>query len=65
MPENTKVFLSEKDNIVDSLRVDTYLNHHGINSIVMKGLDHALFLLYPSWQNQIVETAHEYASQKP
>ncbi|RCI05517.1 hypothetical protein CU098_013428 [Rhizopus stolonifer] len=60
MPENTKIFLSEKDNIIDSMRVDTYLNRHGIESTIMKGLDHASFLFYPSWQNQILDTIQRF-----
>lgn len=62
MPENTRVFLSEKDNIIDSMRVDTYLNHHGVESTVMKGLDHASFLFYPSWQNEILTTIRQFIS---
>jgi hypothetical protein len=64
MPKNTKVFLSEKDNIVDSMRVDTYLNHHGIDATVMKGLDHASFLFHRSWQNEMLATIHQFVNQK-
>lgn len=60
MPENTKIYLSEKDNIIDSRRVDVYLNHHGIDTTLMKGLDHASFLFYPSWQTQIVDKINQY-----
>jgi hypothetical protein len=62
MPKNTKVFLSEKDNIIDSMRVDTYLNHHGVDCTIMKGLDHASFLFYPSWQNEILEAIDQFSS---
>ncbi|KAI9355198.1 Alpha/Beta hydrolase protein [Pilaira anomala] len=64
MPKNTKVFLSENDNIVDSARVDSYLNHHGIESIVMKDLDHASFLFKPFWQKEILDTIQQYVNQK-
>lgn len=64
MPENTKVFLSEKDNIIDSNRVDTYLNHHGIDATVMKGLDHASFLFHPSWQNEMLASINKFVCQK-
>lgn len=64
MPKNTKVFLSENDNIVDSARVDSYLNHHGIESIVMKDLDHASFLFKPFWQKEILDTIQQYINQK-
>lgn len=64
MPKNTKVFLSEKDNIIDSMRVDTYLNHHGVDSTIMKGLDHASFLFYPSWQNEILEAIRQFSEAK-
>lgn len=60
MPENTKIYLSEKDNIIDSDRVDTYLAGHGLDTITMKGLDHASFLFYPSWQNQIIDNINQY-----
>lgn len=63
MPENTKVFLSEKDNIIDSTRVDTYLNHHGVDTVVMKGLDHASFLFFPSWQKEILATINQFVNQ--
>ncbi|CAO3615158.1 unnamed protein product [Mucor fragilis] len=64
MPDNTKVFLSEKDNIIDSNRVDTYLSHHGIDATVMKGLDHASFLFYPSWQNEMLASVNNFICQK-
>lgn len=64
MPKNTKVFLSEKDNIVDSPRVDKYLNHHGIDTTVMKDLDHAIFLFHPSWQNQVIDVVKQYITPK-
>ncbi|KAG0783190.1 hypothetical protein G6F22_008790 [Rhizopus arrhizus] len=62
MPYNTKVYLSENDNIIDSSRVDTYLNHHGLDSTIMKGLDHASFLFYPTWQEEILSTVRKYVS---
>jgi hypothetical protein len=49
------VFLSEHDNLVDSLRVHDYLLDKGIDSRLMTGIDHAGFLLLPSWLNQIVD----------
>ncbi|KAF1803958.1 hypothetical protein FB192DRAFT_1277427 [Mucor lusitanicus] len=64
MPDNTKVFLSEKDNIIDSNRVDTYLSHHGVDATVMKGLDHASFLFYPSWQNEMLASINNFICQK-
>lgn len=62
MPENTKVYLSEKDNIVNSLRVNDYLNRHGIDSTVMQGLDHASFLFHSIWKNEILMTINKYTS---
>jgi hypothetical protein len=64
MPENTTVYLSGKDNIIDSKRVDTYLTHNGISSVFMKDLDHASFLFAPKWQKEIISTITNYANQK-
>ncbi|KAI8890655.1 hypothetical protein K501DRAFT_168253 [Backusella circina FSU 941] len=64
MPENTTVYLSGKDNIIDSTRVDTYLTHNGINSVFMKDLDHASFLFAPKWQKEIISTIVLYSNQK-
>ncbi|KAI8976097.1 Alpha/Beta hydrolase protein [Pilobolus umbonatus] len=61
MPEKTKVYLSELDNIVDSTRVDTYLNHHGIDTVNMPGLDHASFLFDPMWAKDIIASIDEFS----
>lgn len=62
MPTKTKVYLSELDNIIDSDRVDTYLNHHGIDTTYMKGLDHASFLFDPEWQKDILSTIRHFVT---
>ncbi|KAI8332868.1 Alpha/Beta hydrolase protein [Chlamydoabsidia padenii] len=60
LPHQTKVFLSERDNIVNSPRVNAYLSNHGVNTELMSGLDHASFLIYPSWQQHIISTISDY-----
>ncbi|KAI9486204.1 MAG: hypothetical protein EXX96DRAFT_592968 [Benjaminiella poitrasii] len=60
LPKQTKVYLSEKDNIVDSKRVDRYLHCQGLDAVTMQGLDHASFLFYPRWQNDILETIRQF-----
>ncbi|KAL0082080.1 hypothetical protein J3Q64DRAFT_1633538 [Phycomyces blakesleeanus] len=62
LPRNTKIFLSENDSIVDSLRVDRYLTHHGIDSVVMKDLEHASFLFYSSWEDKILKTINDFTT---
>ncbi|KAI7876841.1 alpha/beta-hydrolase [Lichtheimia hyalospora FSU 10163] len=62
MPRNTKVFLSEHDNIVHSDRVHDYLVTNAIDSTVMEGLDHGWFLLKSSWQSEIMAAIKEFAS---
>ncbi|KAI9019487.1 Alpha/Beta hydrolase protein [Phycomyces nitens] len=62
MPQNIKVFLSENDSIVDSLRVDRYLTHHGVDSVVMEGLEHASFLFYNSWGDKILKTINDFTN---
>ncbi|KAI7897493.1 uncharacterized protein BX663DRAFT_445012 [Cokeromyces recurvatus] len=64
MPKNVKVYLSELDNIVNSKRVDLYLNHHGLDAVVMKGLDHASLLFYPNWQNDILATIQRFINDE-
>ncbi|KAI8384936.1 Alpha/Beta hydrolase protein [Radiomyces spectabilis] len=60
MPERTTVFLSEKDNIIDSSRVAAYLQEHQIKMTLMENLDHASFLINAGWERRIVETVGEY-----
>jgi hypothetical protein len=60
LPHHSKVFLSERDNIVNSPRVNAYLKKHGVSTELMPGLDHASFLMYPAWQQQIIETISDY-----
>lgn len=62
LPRATKVFLSENDNIVNSERVDEYLCDTGIESTVMKGLDHGWFLFKTAWQKEIVDAIASYSS---
>ena len=62
LPRATKVFLSENDNIVNSERVDEYLCDNGIESTVMKGLDHGWFLCKTAWQKEIIDTVARYSS---
>ncbi|KAI8067820.1 Alpha/Beta hydrolase protein [Gongronella butleri] len=61
MPKNTKVYLSENDNIVNSDRVYTYLHKHGINVHWMSGLYHSSFLFHPSWQQNILHTLKSFS----
>lgn len=60
LPCHTKVFLSERDIIVNSPLVNTYLSKHGVNTELMPGLDHASFLVHPSWQHRILSTISDY-----
>ncbi|KAI8988526.1 hypothetical protein BDF20DRAFT_905061 [Mycotypha africana] len=62
LPKNTMVYLSEKDNIVESMRVNAYLSRNGVNTVVMKGLDHASFLFSSSWQNDMLSTIQRFIS---
>lgn len=61
LPRATKVFLSENDNIVNSERVDEYLCDNGIESTVMKGLDHGWFLFKTEWQKEIIDAVARYS----
>lgn len=63
MPSNTKVFLSEFDNIVHSPRVHEYLTKNGIDSVLMKGMDHGWFLFRNMWLEQIIGTVADYISK--
>ncbi|CAM0139200.1 unnamed protein product [Umbelopsis sp. WA50703] len=49
------IFLSENDNLVDSTRVHKYLLENGVDSQIMPNIDHAGFLLKPSWLTKIVD----------
>ncbi|KAI8341011.1 Alpha/Beta hydrolase protein [Chlamydoabsidia padenii] len=60
MPRNTKIYLSECDNIVNSPQIYSYLSKQGMNTEMMTGLDHASFLMHPTWQKHIISTISEY-----
>lgn len=60
IPKTTKVFLSERDNIVNSSRVLSYLHKHGVDCVMMPKLDHGWFLFKSAWQQQILDTVSEY-----
>ncbi|KAG2188279.1 hypothetical protein INT44_001032, partial [Umbelopsis vinacea] len=49
------VFLSESDNLVDSPRIHKYLLDNNVDSRIMPGLEHASFLLKPTWLRAIVD----------
>ncbi|KAG2181914.1 hypothetical protein INT43_006839, partial [Umbelopsis isabellina] len=49
------IFLSENDNLVDSPRVHKYLVENGVDAQLMPDIDHAGFLLKPSWLSKIVD----------
>jgi len=49
------VFLSENDNLVDSPRVHNYLLDKDVDSNIMPALEHASFLLKPSWLARIID----------
>ncbi|KAG0004014.1 hypothetical protein BGZ65_001064 [Modicella reniformis] len=70
LPEKTRVFLSENDNLMDMSNVAEYLKtqvglvaqgegKEGSELVVMKNLDHAQFLLQPHWFSSIIQAAHE------
>ncbi|KAI8351205.1 Alpha/Beta hydrolase protein [Choanephora cucurbitarum] len=60
---NMAVFLSEKDRIVGSEDVYHYLLEHGINTYVMKGLEHAMFLINRKWKNTIIHQIETISSK--
>jgi hypothetical protein len=64
MPRHTKIFLSEHDNIVNSPQVYAYLSKQGMDTEMMVGLDHASFLMHPTWQRQIIDTVTDYIHAK-
>ncbi|KAL1918359.1 uncharacterized protein VTP21DRAFT_3019 [Calcarisporiella thermophila] len=57
----TVVYLSEKDNIINSPKVYTYLKELGIETYLMPKLDHAMFVLHPGWENRVVESVRKVA----
>ncbi|KAI7871998.1 Alpha/Beta hydrolase protein [Spinellus fusiger] len=60
LPANTKIYLSEKDSIVNSPLVASYLQGRKVECEVMKGLEHATFLFQPYWKQRIVETLEKF-----
>ncbi|KAI9281201.1 Alpha/Beta hydrolase protein [Sporodiniella umbellata] len=62
LPLNTKVYLSEHDNIIDSDRVNAYLGRNAISSTIMQTLDHGSFLFSIDWQNEILSTIDKFVS---
>ncbi|KAG0244507.1 hypothetical protein BGX31_008942 [Mortierella sp. GBA43] len=68
LPEKTRVYLSENDNLLDMSKVAKYLEtqvglttleKEGSELVVMEGLDHAQFLLKPHWFSSIIQAARE------
>ncbi|GJJ68916.1 hypothetical protein EMPS_01262 [Entomortierella parvispora] len=65
LPKQTRVFLSEKDNLLDMGLVAEYLRDQvGLKEekeelVVMKGMEHAQFLLHPSWFLKMLKAALE------
>ncbi|KAF9365000.1 hypothetical protein BGX34_011759 [Mortierella sp. NVP85] len=70
LPENTRVYLSEKDNLLDMSKVAEYLKTQvgletsekmgeGKELVVMEGLDHAQYLLQPHWFSTILQAARD------
>ncbi|KAG0057051.1 hypothetical protein BGZ83_001898 [Gryganskiella cystojenkinii] len=65
LPKNTRVFLSEKDNLLDMGMVAEYLRDHvGLKEekeelMMMEGMEHAQFLLHPNWFLKVLKAARE------
>lgn len=60
---NATVFLSEKDSIVGSPAVHTYLTERGVDTRIMDGLEHAMFLMNGKWKNTIIQQIATIARQ--
>ncbi|KAF9114870.1 hypothetical protein BGX27_009515 [Mortierella sp. AM989] len=65
LPKRTRVFLSRKDNLLDMSLVADYLrNDVGLSEdkgelSIMDGMDHAQFMLHPSWFFKVLKAAEE------
>lgn len=65
LPKMTRVFLSSQDNLLDMGLVAEYLKTQvGLSEErgelhVMEGMDHAAFLLRPSWFFKVLKAAEE------
>lgn len=65
LPKQTRVFLSEKDNLLDMGMVAEYLRDQvGLKEekdelVFMEGMEHAQFLLHPSWFLKVLKAAQE------
>jgi len=65
LPKKTRVFLSEKDNLLDMGMIAEYLRDQvGLKEekeelMVMKGMEHAEFLLHPSWFLKFLKAAQD------
>ncbi|KAF7729575.1 hypothetical protein EC973_004250 [Apophysomyces ossiformis] len=60
---NAAIFLSERDGIVDSLVVATYLKERGVNAKIMPGMEHAEFLVNWKWRKHILEQVEYIGKQ--
>lgn len=57
--KNTSIFLSERDRIIGSLLVHSFLSSKTPDVHIMPTLEHAQFLVNSKWKSLILEHIHK------